>query len=213
MWLTCCLIIRRTATTTWSGFPSLVVVMVRVNPFLGEVEFTTPALKKQNQGNKGWVSSWEIYNQLLTENWKPDFYEDSGEEDLDLSEETEEEKREQLLLNKFLVDCLKDCLTTSIDNESKPNVLFIIDGQNARSIFKWLQNSNLKCKIFPNVLRRNMQLQDYQKRLHIVRCLTKGSTLETPFWNPIGSNPGSRHYGNYAWKNVATIPIKKFILA
>ena len=69
MWLTCCLVVRRTSTTTWSGLPSLVVVVVRANPFLGEVEFTTPSLKQQNRDNRGWVSSWEIYNHLLTENW------------------------------------------------------------------------------------------------------------------------------------------------
>lgn len=108
MWLTCCLVIRRTSTTTWSGLPSLAVVMVRVNPFLGEVEFTTPSLKKKNQGNKGWVSSCEIYNHLLTENWKPELYNDSGEEDLS-SEETADEERDQRLLNEFLGSCLKNC--------------------------------------------------------------------------------------------------------
>lgn len=71
-----------------------------------------------------------------------------------------------------------------------------------RGTFKWLQNPNLRCGEFPDTLRRHIQRQDYQKRLHIVRCLTKGGTLETPPWNPVGSNPGSRHYGLYAWKNV-----------
>jgi len=70
MWLTCCLVIRRTSTTTWLGLPSLVVVVVRVNPVAGEVEFTTPSLKNQNRGNRGWVSSWEIYNHLLVVIWK-----------------------------------------------------------------------------------------------------------------------------------------------
>ena len=200
MWLTCCLVIRRTSTTTWSGLPSLVVVMVRVNPFLAEVEFTTPSLRQQNRGNNGWVPSWEIYNHLLTENWDSQLYE-FGEEDLS-AEETEEEENDQRLLNRFLADCLKDCLTTSIDNETDPHVLLMMDGQNARGTFKWLQNSSLRCGEFPNVLRRHIQRQDYQKRLHIVRCLTKGGTLETPFWNPVGSNPGSRHYGVYAWRNV-----------
>lgn len=116
MWLTCCLVIRRTSTTTWSGLPSLAVVMVRVNPFLGEVEFTTPSLKKKNQGNKGWVSSCEIYNHLLTENWKPELYNDSGEEDLS-SEETADEERDQRLLNEFLGSCLKNC------GSSVPNML------------------------------------------------------------------------------------------
>lgn len=200
MWLTCCLVIRRTSKTTWSGLPSLVVVVVRVNPVLGEIEFTTPALKQQNQGHRGWVSSWEIYNHLLTENWNSQ-YEDSGEEDLN-TEETEEQERNQRLLNQFLADCLTDCLTTPINNESKPHVLLMMDGQNARYTFKWLQNSNLKCGEFPNELRRHIQLPTRQKRLHLVRSLTKGNTLETPPWNPIGKNPGSRHYGIYAWKNV-----------
>jgi hypothetical protein len=211
MWLTCCLVIRHTSTTTWSELPSLVVVMVRANPFLGEVEFTTPALKKQNQGDRGWVSSWEIYNHLLTENWDSQLYEDSGEEDLSL-EETADEERDQRLLNQFLANCLKDCLTTPINNESKPHVLFMMDGQNARSTFKWLQNPKLRCGEFPNALRRHIQLQDYQKRLHIVRCLTKGSTLETPPWNPIGRNPGSRHYGLYSWRNVGDDPDREIYL-
>ncbi len=201
MWLTCCLVIRRTSITTWSGLPSLVVVVVRVNPFLGEVQFTTPSLRQQSRGNSRWVSSWEIYNHLLTENWDSQFYEDSGEEDLN-AEETEEQQRDQRLLNQFLANCLTDCLTTPINNENKPHVLFMMDGQNARSTFKWLQNSNLECGEFPNELRRHIQLQERQKRLHIVRSLTKGNTLETPAWNPIGKNPGSRHYGIYAWKNV-----------
>lgn len=212
MWLTCCLLVRRTSTTTWSGQPSLVVLMVRVNSFLGEVEFTTPSLKNQNQGNKGWVSSWEIYNHLLTENWNSQLYEDFGEEDLSL-EETEDEQRDQRLLNFFLASCLKNCLTTPIDNESKPHVLFMMDGQNARATFKWLQNPNLRCGEFPNALRRHVQLQDHQERLHIVRCLTKGGTLETPSWNPIGRNPGSRHYGLYAWKSVCDNPNQDLYLA
>ncbi|MBW4639813.1 MAG: DUF3893 domain-containing protein [Gloeocapsa sp. UFS-A4-WI-NPMV-4B04] len=204
MWLTCCLVIRRTSTTTWSGLPSLVVVMVRVNPFLAEVEFTTPSLKQQDRGNRGWVPSWEIYNHLLTENWDSQLYE-FGEEDLSV-EETQVEESDQRLLNIFLADCLKDCLTTPIDNETKPHILLMMDGQNARGTFKWLQNPNLRCGEFPNVLSRNIQRQNYQKRLHIVRCLTKGGTLETPPWNPVGSNAGSRHYGLYAWSNVCDNP-------
>lgn len=179
MWLTCCLVIRRTSTTTWSGLPSLVVVVVRVNSFLGEVEFTTPALKQQNRVNRGWVSSWEIYNHLLTESWDSQLYEDFGEEDLNV-EETEEQQRDQRLLNRFLANCLTDCLTTQINNDTKPDVLLMMDGQNARSTFKWLQNSNLKCGEFPNELRRHIQLPTRQKRLHLVRSLTKGNTLETP---------------------------------
>ena len=210
MWLTCCLVIRHTSKTTWSGLPSLVVVVVRVNPFLGEVEFTTPSLKQQNRGNRGWVSSWEIYNRLLTENWNSQ-YEDSSEEDLS-AEETEEQERDQRLLNQFLADCLTDCLTTQINNESKPHVLFMVDGQNARSTFKWLQNQNLRCGEFPNELRKHIQLPTRQKRLHLVRCLTKGNTLETPAWNPIGKNPGSRHYGIYAWKNVCDNPEQEIYL-
>ncbi len=176
-------------------------MLVRVNPFLGEVEFTTPSVKQQNRGNRGWVSSWEIYNHLLTENLDSQLYEDSGEEDLS-AEETEEQERNQRLLNQFLASCLTDCLTTSINNETKPHLLLMMDGQNARSTFKWMQNSNLRCGEFPNELRRHIQLEARQKCLHIVRSLTKGSTLETPPWNPIGKNPGSRHYGLYAWRDV-----------
>jgi len=55
-----------------------IVVMVRVNPFLAEVEFTTPSLKQQNRGN-GFHR--EIYNHFLTENWDSQLYE-FGEEDL-----------------------------------------------------------------------------------------------------------------------------------
>ena len=211
MWLTCCLVVRHTSTTTWSGLPSLVVVVVRVNPFLGEVEFTTPSLKQQNQSNRGWVSSWEIYNHLLTENWDSQIYEDSGEENLN-AEETEEQERNQRLLNQFLANCLTDCLTTQINNENKPHVLFMMDGQNVRSTFKWLQNSNVRCGEFPNELRRHIQLQGRQKRLHLVRSLTKGNTLETPPWNPIGKNPGSRHYGIYAWRSVCDNPEQEIYL-
>lgn len=210
MWLTCCLVIRHTSKTTWSGLPSLVVVVVRVNPFLGEVEFTTPSVKQQNRGNRGWVSSWEIYNHLLTENWDSQLYEDSGEEDLN-AEETEQEERNQRLLNQFLASCLTDCLTTQINNETKPDVLFMMDGQNARSTFKWLQNPNLKCGEFPNELRSHI-LEARQKRLHIVRSLTKGNTLETPPCHPIGKNPGSRHYGIYAWRNVCDNPEQEIYL-
>lgn len=211
MWLTCCLVIRRTSTTTWSGLPSLVAVVVRVNPFLGEVEFTTPYLKQQNQGNRGWVSSWEIYNRLLIENWDAQLYEDSGEEDLN-AEETEEQQRDQRLLNQFLASCLTDCLSTPINNATKPDVLLMLDGQNARYTFKWLQNSNLKCGEFPDELRRHIQLKDRQKRLHLVRSLTKGNTLETPPWNPIGKNPGSRHYGIYVWRSVCDDPEQEIYL-
>lgn len=49
--------------------------------------------------------------------------------------------------------------------------------------------------------------------MHIVRCLTKGDALETPFWHPVGKNPGSRHYGLYAWKNVCDNPNQVIYLA
>jgi len=70
--------VRRTSTTTWSGLPSLVVVIVRIN-FLAEVEFTTPSLKnsKTEVMRVGFIGNLQS---SLTENWDSQFYE-FGEED------------------------------------------------------------------------------------------------------------------------------------
>ncbi|MGK7923016.1 MAG: DUF3962 domain-containing protein [Trichodesmium sp.] len=192
-WLTCLYILRRTRKTTASGNKNIAVLMVRVNPIIGEVEFTTPNLWQKNQK---WVSSWEIYKILLTEKWDPTSYIQELPENLIL----EVEKEQQSLINNFVSEALKNCLYTKIGNNSEPHVLFMVEAQNSRSMLKWLTNPNLPSGKLPQQLKRNLPRQADHKRLSIVRIRTS-KNQEVPVWS-VENKPGSRTSGVFSWENI-----------
>lgn len=191
-WLVCCYILRRTRRTTASGTPNTAVLMVRVNPAAGEVEFTTTTLK---QRNRGWVSSWDAYQSLLSEKWEPDSYIAAFPEYMTSPEAIEE----QNLINHFVANALQDCLNTAIGNEKKPHVLFMAEAQNARTMLKWLQNPILPSGALPPALRRYFLRQADQKRLSIVR-LRSYRNREVPMW-VWKKKPGGRTNGVFLWEN------------
>lgn len=187
IWLTCFYVLRRTRKTTASGVPNTVALMVRVNPILGTVQFTTPSLFR----DKGWVSSCEVFPHLLSQKWDV-----SGEEKPDW-----DKKKEQNLLNKFIANCLRDCLNTPIDGEQLPKVLFMVEAQNARLMLPWLQNPKLPANSLPHELKQHIDRQE-SDRLWIVRvrCHNNG---EVPFGLVQDeSSPGNRKIGLFRWEGV-----------
>ena len=202
-WLTCFYVLRRTRQTSESNSVSIVVLMLRVNPINGEVEMTTPAWFQDD--TKGWLSYPLAEQMLLNERWNSDFNfgDTSQEEDEDEEEVSTRREREQRLIDKFVSDCLQDCLNTPIENEECPNVLFMAEAQNARKLLKWMQNQSdvfEEHNILPKQLNRQLTNRE-KKRLSIVR-FRETKQNETPVII-LKDNPNSKESsGIFKWKNI-----------
>ena len=193
LWLTCFHVVRRTRKTTANNKASSVVLMVRVNPVTGIVQVTTPSL----------FPKWELYpdalGYLITEKWDVDSYGDATMGEVSDEQQPSDIKREQQLLNKFVSDCLRDCLSTPIEQQKNSRVLFMAEAQNARRMLTWLQNPQLPANDLPKAL----DLTESQKnRLWLVR-LRVAEDGEVPVGIVKGS-PGSRSSigGVFHWQNV-----------
>lgn len=197
LWLTCFRVLRRTRKTTASNTPATVALMVRVNPVAGSVQVTTPSLFPT------WVSYPVGLGYLIKEKWDSDsdvgeITGDSGEE-----QQSSDKKREQQFLNKFVADCLRDCLNTSIEKDKIPSVLFMAEAQNARKMLTWLQNPKLPANNLPDELKRHMK-ESEQNRLWVVRLRIAGDG-EVPVCI-VNDSPGSRTSGLFCWDGVCNQP-------
>jgi hypothetical protein len=170
--------------------------MVRVNPVTGLVQMTTPSLFD----TRGWLSYPEALSYLLTEKWNPDFYTSETNSDIGDQQQSGDIKNEQNLLNKFVTDCLRDCLNTPIEEEKPPQVLFMAEAQNARSQMKWLQNLQLPANDLPDPLKRHMAESEIN-RLWVVRLRIASERGEIPV-AIVKDSPGSRTSGLFCWQNV-----------
>jgi hypothetical protein len=199
-WLVCFHAIRRTKRTTASNLPNTVVMMIRVNPVEFKVEATTPRLSQN--GSNYWVSYPEALKQLLNEKWDVNAYSTERSEEIIDDQQFTEKQREERLLNKFVSDCLRDCLHTSLSNDEKqpPHVLFMVEAQNARQsgMLSWLQNPKLPANELPKALSINGKEKE---RLWVVRLRKKGSSDEVPV-AIAKSSPGSRASGLYHWQGI-----------
>ena len=199
-WLTCFYVLRRTRQTTVSNLPSTVVLMLRVNPVNGEVEMTTPVWFQDD--TKGWISYPLAEQMLLNERWDPDSYIDETSPEEDEEQASTRKEREQTAIDRFVANCLQDCLNTPIEDEQSPHVLFMAEAQNARKLLKWLQNPYVpeQHNILPRQLKQQLSKQE-KKRLSIVRFReTKQNETPVVIWN---DNPGSRSIsGIFKWKDV-----------
>ncbi|BAZ13152.1 hypothetical protein NIES4071_49910 [Calothrix sp. NIES-4071] len=185
---------QRTRKTTANNKATTVALIVRVNPLTGMVQATTPNLFPE------WVSYPELMGHLITEKWEPDSENDVITDDLS-DEEANNIKRDRKLIDKFVNDCLKDCLSTAIGDEKKPRVLFMAEAQNARKILTWLQNPNLPANDIPTAL----EFTDSEKnRLWLVR-LRVANNCEVPV-SIIKGYSGSRGSGVFKWENVCEQP-------
>jgi hypothetical protein len=193
LWLTCFYVLRRTRKTTANNKASTVALMVRVNPATGIVQVTTPSLFPT------WVSYPVALGYLITEKWDVDSYADETTGEVSDEQQSSDTKREQQLLNKFVTDCLRDCLSTPIEQEKNPRVLFMAEARNARKMLTWLQNPELP----PNDLPKALDLTESQKnRLWVVR-LRVADDGEVPI-GIVKDQPGSRSNigGVFRWQNV-----------
>ncbi|KYC40195.1 hypothetical protein WA1_27020 [Scytonema hofmannii PCC 7110] len=193
VWLTCFYVLRRTRKTTASNKATTVVLMVRVNPVAGIVQLTTPSLFPT------WVSYPEAMENLIYEKWDTDSYVNGTTTEINDEQKSSDIKQEQKLLNQFVADCLKDCLSTSIEKEQNPRVLFMVEAQNARKMLTWLQNP----EFLANVLLEGLDLTEQEKnRLWVVR-LRVANNSEVPV-AIVKDSPGSRSSigGVFRWQNV-----------
>lgn len=203
LWLTCFRVLRRTRKTTASNTPATVALMVRVNPVKGIVQVTTPSLF----GTQKWVSYPVGLSSLITEKWDLDSYVDEAIGDSDEEQSFSDKKPEQQLLNKFIADCLRDCLSTPVENEKLPRVLFMVEAQNARQMLTWLQNPKLPANDLPHELKQHILTESELNRLWFVRLRVPDGEV------PVGivkGSPGSRTSGLFCWKDVCDD--KKYML-
>jgi len=191
IWLTCFYVLRRTRKTTASNQAYTAALMLRVNPIKGMVQVTTPNLF----ASQGWVSYSEGLEHLLSEKWDPNSYADETSD----SEQSNNDKKEQNFLNKFVTDCLRDCLSTPIEEDKPPQVLFMAEATNARLMLTWLQNPRLPANNLPDELKRHMTESEIN-RLSVVR-LRVSVNGEVPVAIAQGS-PGSRPSGLFSWQGV-----------
>jgi len=197
LWLTCFQVLRRTRKTTASNTPATVALMVRVNPVAGIVQVTTPCLFPT------WVSYPVGLGYLIKEKWNSDSDVDEITGDSDEEQQSSDKKREQQFLNKFVADCLRDCLNTSIEKDKIPSVLFMAEAQNARKMLAWLQNPKLPTNNLPDELKRQMT-ESEQNRLWVVRLRIAGEG-EVPVCI-VKDSPGSRANGLFCWDGVYNDP-------
>jgi pPIWI_RE module N-terminal domain/RNaseH domain of pPIWI_RE/MID domain of pPIWI_RE len=196
LWLTCFRILRRTRKTTASNTPATVALMVRVNPVTGIVQVTTPSLFQIQK----WVSYPVGLSSLITEKWDVNSYLDEVIGDSDEALQSSDKKREQQLLNKFIADCLRDCLNTPVANKKLPRVLFMVEAQNARQMLTWLQNPKLPANDLPNELKQHILTESELTRLCLVR-LRVADSGEVPV-GIVKGFPGSKASGLFCWKDV-----------
>ena len=210
-WLTCFYVLRRTRQTTVSNLPSKVVLMLRVNPINGEVEMTTPAWFQDD--TKGWLSYPLAEKLLVNERWDSDYYFDETIQENNEEEASTRKEREQRLIDRFVTDCLQDCLNTPIEKEQSPLVLFMAEAQNARKLLKWLQNPYVPAKhnILPGQLNRQLSKQE-KERLSIVRFReTKQNEVPVTIWK--GRKPAGRPSGIFNWKDICDDSNQKIYLS
>ncbi|WGV26830.1 pPIWI_RE module domain-containing protein [Halotia branconii] len=194
VWLTCFYVLRRTRKTNAENIPKTVVLMIRVNPLTAKVELTTPDLFNK----QGWVSYPVGLAHLSDEDWDSNSYDENNEE-LDEEQKRKEQTKEQRLINKFVAECLQDCLNTPITDEKSPHVLFMAEAQNARKMLNWLQNQNLVTNDPLQALKQHLS-QEEINRLWVVR-LRVADNGEVPV-AIVKDSPGSRTSGVYRWQNV-----------
>ncbi|MBE9008419.1 DUF3962 domain-containing protein [Fortiea sp. LEGE XX443] len=190
VWLTCFYVLRRTRKTNAENIPKTVVLMIRVNPVTAKVELTTPDLFN----TQGWVSYPVGLAHLSDAEWDFNADDESNEEPDD-----EQKRKEQRLINKFVAECLQDCLNTPITENQSPRVLFMAEAQNARKMLNWLQNQNLLANDALQALKQHLS-QTEINRLWIVR-LRVADNGEVPV-AIVKDSPGSRTSGVYRWQNV-----------
>lgn len=194
LWLTCCYVLQRTRKTTANNQPSQVILFLRVNPLMGTVEMTTSALFNQ----QGWLSYAEGMTYLVNENWNVD----RGEDGEKITGFRERKQQEEALLNKFLTECLRDCLSTPIIAEQSPYVLFMAEAHNARKLFSWLTNPKLPQHQLPLEIKLT---QAEARRLWMVRLRTIEND-EVPI-TIVENHPGSRTSGIFRWEDICDLPI------
>lgn len=198
LWLTCFQVLRRTRKTTASNTPATVALMVRVNPVAGIVQVTLPSLFPK------WVSYPVGLGYLIGEKWDSDSYVDEITGDSDEQQQSSDKKREQQFLNKFVADCLIDCLNTEIEKDKLPRLLFLAEAQNARKILTWLQNPKLPANDLPHELKQHIMTESERNRLWVVRLRVVVSG-EVPVCI-IKGFPGSRTSGLFCWDGVCDRP-------
>ncbi|MEC4804085.1 MAG: DUF3962 domain-containing protein [Jaaginema sp. PMC 1079.18] len=202
LWLTCFYILRRTRKTTASQKPSMVVLMIRVNPLTGKVELTTPSLFQHKKFAKQspWVSYPVGLSLLLYEKWDANYSFDEVTSETAEIPSSQEQKSEQQAINKFVTDCLRDCLNTSITKDSSPRVLLMAEAHNARKLMPWLRNPDLPNNDLPSFFKQQLSTSE-QNRLWIVRLRT-ATDNEVPV--SIVNSPGGRVTagGVFLWQDV-----------
>ena len=194
VWLTCFCVLRRTRKTNSENIPKTVVLMIRVNPITAKVELTTPAIFHK----QGWISYPVGLAHLSAEDCNPSSFDESNEE-IDEAQKRYEQTQEQRLINKFVADCLQECLNTPITDKKPPRVLFMVEAQNARKMLNWLQNQNLLTNDPLKVLKHYLS-QEQINRLWVVR-LRVADNGEVPV-AIVKDSPGSRTSGVYRWQGV-----------
>jgi hypothetical protein len=197
MWLTCFSVLRRTRKTTANNMASTVGLMLRINPVTGTVQMTTPSVFYK----LGWVTYPDGLRYLLNEKWEPDSYPYETADDMSDEQPSSDTKGEQKFFDKFVSDCLRNCLSSSIEEETHPRVLFMAEAQNARKMLAWLKNPKLPANDLPDGLKRNMTESEIN-RLLLVRLRVAGDRGEVPVGIVKGSS-GSRTNGLFAWQNVS----------
>ncbi|MGK7897698.1 MAG: DUF3962 domain-containing protein, partial [Xenococcus sp. (in: cyanobacteria)] len=148
IWLTCFYVLRRTRKTTASNKAATAALMLRVNPITGMVEMTTPSWFAES----GWVSYSIGLGYLLKEKWDPNSNFESATVDNSQEQSFESKKREQQLLNQFVTNCLRDCLSQPLEENKPPRVLLMAEAQNARRMLTWLQNPSFPANQLPKEL-------------------------------------------------------------
>nr|WP_265273723.1 RNaseH domain-containing protein [Nostoc sp. KVJ3] len=194
VWLTCFYVLRRTRKTNAENIPKTVVLTIRVNPITAKVELTTPDLFNK----QGWVSYPVGLGHLSDEDWNPNSFDESNEE-VDDAQKRHEQTQEQRLINKFVAECLHECLNTPITDKNPPRVLFMAEAQNSRKMLNWLQNQNLLTNDPLETLKQHLS-QEQINRLWVVR-LRVADNGEVPV-AIVKDSPGSRTSGVYRWQGV-----------
>ncbi|MCC5640882.1 RNAseH domain-containing protein [Nostoc sp. CHAB 5844] len=188
--MTCFYVLRRTKKTTANNKATTGALMVRVNPVTEIVQVTTPALFPT------WVSYPVALEYLLSEKWDTESYISA---DIDDEEKSSDRQLEQQFYNDFITKCLRDCLSSAIEEEKNPRVLFMAEAQNARRILTWLRNPDLPTNDLPNEIKRNMTESEIS-RLWFVR-LRVAENPEVPVAIVKGF-PGSSSSSIFCWQNV-----------
>lgn len=181
--LVCAYVLRRTKATTTHGKSLAEVLITRVDPVLGTVEVTDPTLFPK------WVPYSEGIKHLLNKEW-----------DYKGSEEKPVKKEEQEKLNNFLGESIQSCLNKPVGDEKKPQILFMVEAQNARKCFPWLKNPLLPKNDLPEPFKKFIQLEDERNRIIMAR-LRSSSGNEVPRYFAKG-DVGARWGAIYRWEGI-----------